>query len=188
MTDGNLAYRKEDCTDDPGWCFTAAVGKALPSTFFSYGVPSSGEPSQLPGMSTLIGGMTLPQETRDTETSTDNSYRPFSDQLDTPEAPAPFEASTGYQQYSPPAYGTSSGSAEQAASLRGYTDGFLTARIFSLYSLSKLGFVGQYVQDSISALGPAAVAPGTNDAYQSGFLYGLADGEAVVNAGLGDSP
>lgn len=72
----------------------------------------------------------------------------------------------------------------QRSATRGYSDGFLTARIFSLYSLSKLGFQGQYIADSIAALGPRVVAPGTEAQYQEGFLKGLADGEAVVAAGI----
>lgn len=176
------AYRKEDCVDDPGWCFTAAVGNALPSTFFSYGVLPGPEPSQLPTMSTLMTGM---PSSLVAGAPVSGPYQPFSGQ-DTPEAPAPFEASNGYAPSYPAASNAPPGSAE-ASSSRGYTDGFLTARIFSLYGLSKLGFVGQYVQDSITALGPAVVAPGTEDAYQSGFLRGLGDGESVVYASLGHS-
>ncbi|TRM70447.1 glycoside hydrolase superfamily [Schizophyllum amplum] len=33
------AYRTEDCDSNPGWCFRDAVGRSLPSSFFSYGQP-----------------------------------------------------------------------------------------------------------------------------------------------------
>ena len=160
----------------------------MPSTFFSYGVPPSGDPSQLPDMSTLAEGMPIPWTTQEASTSANTSYQSFSNTPSAPETPPAFETSATYPQYSSSADDTPSDSAEQAASQRGYTDGFLTARIFALYSLSNLGFVGQYIQDSTTALGPTIVAPGTEDAYQSGFLCGLADGEAVVNATLGHSP
>lgn len=73
----------------------------------------------------------------------------------------------------------------QLSSERGYTDGFLTARIFALYSLSKLGFMEQYISDSIQTLGSSIVSSGTEDLYHDAFLRGLGDGEAVVAAGLG---
>ena len=69
--------------------------------------------------------------------------------------------------------------------MKGYSDGYLTARIFALYGGSKLGFVGQYVEDSLAALGAPVVAPGTEDDYRSAFWRGLADGEAAVAAGIG---
>ena len=135
-------------------------------------------------MSTLAEGMSPPWLTQE---AADPSLRPF---LDAPAAlatPPAFEAFTESQEFPSSMNSTTSGPIEQAASKRGYTDGFLTARIFSLYSFSKLGFVGQYIQDSITTLGPAIIVPGTEDAYQDGFLCGLTDGEAVVGASLGSS-
>lgn len=32
------SYKKENCDEDPSWCFREAVGNALPSTFFSYDI------------------------------------------------------------------------------------------------------------------------------------------------------
>ena len=63
---------------------------------------------------------------------------------------------------------------------KGYQDGFLTAKIFAAYGLSKLGFTGQYILDSITTLGPSVIAPGTEQEYESGFMEGLSDGEAAV--------
>jgi glucan 1,3-beta-glucosidase len=128
-------------------------------------------------MSTLAEGMTPPQvdEVPDPD---DSSYQPYSSDPSS-NVPPVFDSPTGYPQ------SLSVDFAEQSSSLRGYTDGFLTAKIFSLYSLSKLGFVGQYVADSLAKLGPDAIASGTAGSYKSGFLKGLADGEVVVSASLG---
>jgi hypothetical protein len=65
---------------------------------------------------------------------------------------------------------------------KGYSDGFLSAKIFALYGLSKLGFIGQYINDSIVALGSGTdgITPGTEDIYRQWFLRGLQDGEATV--------
>ena len=71
--------------------------------------------------------------------------------------------------------------------MKGYSDGYLTAKIFALYGGSKLGFVGQYVEDSLGVLGSSIIAPGTEDDYRSAFWQGLGDAEAVVAAVLGGS-
>ena len=44
--------------------------------------------------------------------------------------------------------------AQEKSIVRGYSDGYITAKIFAAYGLSKLGFTGQYIADSIAALGP----------------------------------
>ena len=67
---------------------------------------------------------------------------------------------------------------------KGYSDGFLTAKIFAQYGLSRLGFTGQYVSDSIAALGQEIVEPGTESYYTEWFNHGLADGEAVISSNL----
>jgi glucan 1,3-beta-glucosidase len=63
---------------------------------------------------------------------------------------------------------------------KGYSDGFLTAKIFATYKTSKLGFIGQYIEDSIKALGPAIIEPGTEEAYRHWFRSGLGDGQLIV--------
>lgn len=159
----------------------------MPSTFFSYGASSSApQPTQLPDMSTLAEGMTPPST--DEGNPDANSYQPFAEDDESPEAPPAFETSGGYPGYASSDGNTPSVSAQQKSTLKGYMDGFLTARIFSLYSLSKLGFVGQYIADSLAALGPGTIAPGTESFYESGFMQGLANGEAVVYASLGRAP
>lgn len=67
---------------------------------------------------------------------------------------------------------------------KGYSDGFLTAKIFAQYGMSRLGFKGQYVADSIAALGPTAVAPGTENYYTAWFYRGLSDAESIVGAAV----
>jgi glucan 1,3-beta-glucosidase len=67
---------------------------------------------------------------------------------------------------------------------KGYSDGFLTAKIFASYNTSKLGFIGQYIEDSIRTLGPTVVASGTEGSYRQWFMSGLDDGEAIIAARL----
>ena len=68
---------------------------------------------------------------------------------------------------------------------KGYSDGFLTAKIFAQYGQSKLGFVSQYILDSISTLGPSTVAPGTENYYTAWFNRGLSDAQLIISAAAG---
>ena len=67
---------------------------------------------------------------------------------------------------------------------KGHSDGLMTAKIFALMDASKLGFVDQYVNDSIAALGPDAVDANSHQVYREAFLQGLSEGEANVRAML----
>ncbi|TFK54965.1 cytoplasm protein [Heliocybe sulcata] len=71
----------------------------------------------------------------------------------------------------------------QSAIHKGYSDGFQTSVIFASYGMSRLGFVDQYIQDSLSTLVPGQVAPGGEESYSEWFRTGLRDGEASVNGG-----
>ena len=67
---------------------------------------------------------------------------------------------------------------------KGYSDGFMTAKIFAQSGMSRLGFKNQYVMDSIKALGPSTVSPGTEDYYTAWFYHGLSDAESIVGAAI----
>ncbi|KAK7014964.1 putative dolichyl-phosphate-mannose--glycolipid alpha-mannosyltransferase [Favolaschia claudopus] len=58
---------------------------------------------------------------------------------------------------------------EQRSHDRGYTDGFAAAEFFCYYG-SRLGFIGQYMDDSIQGLGPEVIAPGTESYYRTALL------------------
>ncbi|KAI0082754.1 glycoside hydrolase [Panus rudis PR-1116 ss-1] len=137
------AYRKEECNNDPGWCFTAAVGKNLPETFFSYGPSSSSSASSSP-IKTL----------QSTASQTLN--------------PGPRRRSLIKDRLH----------GRRANTSKGYSDGFQTATIFASEGMSKLGFTGQYIHDSLAKLGKSVDA----DTYRNDFMKGLADGEAHVQA------
>lgn len=62
---------------------------------------------------------------------------------------------------------------------KGYSDGLSTAKTFASYNNSRLGFLGQFMQDTIGALGSSVIAPGTEENYKQGFIQGLAEGEAA---------
>src|ERR1700679_309017 len=55
----DIAYKKEGCADDPGWCFKDAVGNSLPASFHSYGQPSETDSAQ-PQSADLYPNMQLP--------------------------------------------------------------------------------------------------------------------------------
>jgi glucan 1,3-beta-glucosidase len=67
---------------------------------------------------------------------------------------------------------------------RAYTDGAMTAKIFAAHGLSRLGFVDQYVADTLAALGPAVIPPASAAAYSTEFLRGLRDAEDQIRSEL----
>jgi hypothetical protein len=67
---------------------------------------------------------------------------------------------------------------------KGHSDGLMTAKIFALMDSSKLGFIDQYVNDSIAALGPDVVGANSHQTYRDAFLQGLAEGESNVKSTL----
>ena len=75
----------------------------------------------------------------------------------------------------------------ETAITRGYSDGFLTAKIFAQYNLSKLGFVGQYIQDSVAALGPSIIEPGQETYYMEWFFKGLSDAQNLISVASSNS-
>lgn len=81
----------------------------------------------------------------------------------------------------------SNDSLEQRVASKGYSDGYLTAKIFAQYGTSKLGFIGQYIHDSIATLGPTVVPPTTEDLYSDRFMKGLRAGEDAVRSNLANS-
>ncbi|KAI0372834.1 glycoside hydrolase [Pilatotrama ljubarskyi] len=194
------AYNKEDCFDDPGWCFKAAVGRSLPSSFFSYGKGPVADPSHLPALADMAADMCSSPEDivamhpNVTDRSSDpalffdvsflpvdrrNHHRP-SRRSGAMHQQAVWKnrRDTTHQLPLDPS---------QRAISKGYSDGFLTAKVFALYGMSKLGFTGQYISDSIAKLGPEVVAPGTEQYYEDWFLEGLADGEALISASVDSS-
>lgn len=67
---------------------------------------------------------------------------------------------------------------------KGYSDGFLTAKIFAQYGMSRLGFTGQYIQDSLAAINSSIVAPGTEGEYTAWFNNGLKDAERMIGTAV----
>ncbi|KAL4253866.1 glycosyl hydrolase 5 (cellulase A) family protein [Abortiporus biennis] len=202
------AYRKESCNDDPGWCFSAAVGNTLPSTFFSYNTDKQVDPSQLAFLSSLF--------------STASSESPSAAQVvPTPDAYTPYRSATKYakryhlRRRSASSQGgtcslrrrgngnsgpsvqsngsptsssfdpTSTMTPSQRASSKGYSDGYQTAKIFASYGMSRLGFTGQYIRDSIAALGQNVISRDNEDTYTNSFMTGLQDGEALITKQVG---
>ncbi|THH18479.1 hypothetical protein EW146_g2512 [Bondarzewia mesenterica] len=170
------SYRKEECDNDPGWCFIAAVGRELPSSFFSYGRGPVTNPAQLQNLTDMgvdaSGFSSAVQAAFATPTA---FFQSASDQ-------SPSFSSSSQDPSFTKRDGTPSDlAAIQRSIFKGYSDGYLTAKIFALHGLSRLGFVGQYIEDSLRTLqSNVVVAPGTEDFYRTWFIQGLGDGEAVV--------
>ncbi|KAH9952177.1 glycoside hydrolase superfamily [Amylocystis lapponica] len=197
---GFWAYNKEACFDDPGWCFRAAVGTSLPSSFFSYGQPAVTDPSQLPSLADLVSDMNTPPASQiiasaqETPTTSPSSYDPPSAPLNRRQVIRRHGAShhwrrraTSFLSQSQRRDGADMSPTQQSIT-RGYSDGFLTAKIFAVYGWSKLGFTGQYISDSIAKLGPSVVAAGTEGDYEEWFMKGLRDGEAIVRSHVNPEP
>jgi len=148
------AYKKEQCKNDPDWCFIAAVGRRLPSTFFSY-PPVQGN-LRKPNSSTQPSS---PGRRSDASPTYHHRFDSIRDRRDkTEQYPAEVQPS------------------------RGYIDGFTAAKVFASNNRSRLGFTGQYIRDEITKAGPSLIVPGTEKDYKDAFLQGLIAGEHTVLA------
>ncbi|KAH9934661.1 glycoside hydrolase superfamily [Fomitopsis serialis] len=204
---GFWAYNKEDCSDDPGWCFKAAVGNSLPATFFSYGQGPLTDPNQLPSLADLMGDMSAPPASvvlASAQSSPTNASSMAMNDVQSTSTPSITERRwhsrgrtrdpTSWRRHSSWSnrrahkrdYDAGM-SPEQRAIAKGYSDGFFTAKIFAQYGMSKLGFTGQYMNDSIAKLGPGIIKPGTEGNYQEWFMKGLQDGENIVISHVGQT-
>jgi glucan 1,3-beta-glucosidase len=75
--------------------------------------------------------------------------------------------------------------ANQVAIARGYQDGFTSAKIFAQYGMSRIGFRGQYIADSLTRLvNSQMIQDGQQSTYKTWFLKGLSDGEAQITAAV----
>ncbi|KAI0362308.1 glycoside hydrolase [Trametes cingulata] len=197
------AYNKEDCFDDPGWCFRAAVGRTLPSSFFSYGKGSLADPSHIPALADMVADMSPPAPEDAVaaypNATEDTLYPAFSPQVGlfpvnrrsrhrTRRSAMPMYQVAAWRNRRRDAVEQLPLDPSQRAISKGYSDGFLTAKIFALYGMSKLGFTGQYISDSIARLGPGVIAPGTEQYYEEWFMEGLADAEALITTSLSSIP
>ena len=65
---------------------------------------------------------------------------------------------------------------------RGFSDGFMTAKLFAQQApgMSRLGFKWKYVEDSLRAHGPSIIVPGKEGYYREWFDKGLIQGETMV--------
>ncbi|KAG6853441.1 hypothetical protein C0991_004366 [Blastosporella zonata] len=178
------SYVKENCEDDLGWCFKAAVGKSLPATFFSYdNTPTN--PQRVKEMSSLIANMTFPSESEilGGQATNDRSAEPSVDK-DAGEA-----HSRRFVQVAPRTRfdaihrrnhaNDESLTPAQRSTVKGYTDGFSTCHKFAC-SFAKLGFIGQWVLDNM----PKDLEAGTEQDYRDGFGQGLMECQKRVGAAL----
>ncbi|KAH7915012.1 glycoside hydrolase superfamily [Hygrophoropsis aurantiaca] len=171
---GFWAYTKEDCSDDPGWCFKTAVGQSLPATFFSFGQALPTNDDQLQFLYSSVANMTAPigsfilskAHNSSMDIKNDSAANDFYGE----------ESLRGNSQNSTDL------TPEQKSVIKGYSDGFMTVKIFAQTGWSKLGFSGQYIEDSLNAHGSAIVMPGTEDRYRQAFKLGLGDGEDIIHS------
>src|SRR5882762_6798226 len=200
-----VAYKKDGCAGDLGWCFKDAVNNCLPATFYSYGQPQATNPAK--SESALFAKMQPPsvadilasaQKHPGTPNGVSDDFAPASKTYAADDwASSATTASAGFRRNVSPdpltpfvdrdSYGGMDMTPAQRSIAKGYLDGFLTAKIFASSNTSKLGFKGQYIEDSICALGPTVVAPGTEGLYRLWFMSGLQDGETIIKATLNPS-
>lgn len=89
------------------------------------------------------------------------------------QAPTPLESREGQ----------SSPTADERIMQRGYSDGFITAKMFAQHgpAMSRLGFKTQYVKDTVGMLkSMGAIGDGDGSEYEEWFWKGLNDGEGLV--------
>lgn len=180
---------KEDCDDDPGWCFKAAVNRSLPATFFSYGQGPYTTPSQLQTLVTVVANMSPPSDADILANYRNQNLSPRSRPSKgqrvpsshlgrmAPRFPHRFKA-IQQRNEKREMYDGADMTPEQISITKGYADGFQTGKTFAAYSVSKLGFIGQYIADSLVVLGPV-IAEGTEHYYSDWFVKGLRDAETI---------
>ncbi|KAF9466289.1 glycoside hydrolase superfamily [Collybia nuda] len=181
------SYMKEDCEEDPGWCFKAAVNNSLPPTFFSYGQESMKDRWQVQALTTTIANMAVPPYP-DTLAITASSgalaagrrneihLEPYNN----PQYHHRFEAVHLRRDWRRYDTGGSELTPGQRSLTKGYSDGFLAAKSFASVGISRLGFTEQFIRDIIAKLSPSVIVPGTESNYRDGFMKGLKDGENNV--------
>ncbi|KAH8117362.1 glycoside hydrolase superfamily [Phellopilus nigrolimitatus] len=223
------SYMKEGCDTDLDWCFKNAVGKTLPSSFFSYN-SSLTSPSKSASFVKAVAEMDLPSmkevldlaNTRTSLTPADHSTSSaMSSAATSTDASSDAATCIVSDVSASPSQGTSKRSLgihrqrfstihsrrsflsdmtkhkrdgmptsiesltpTERSITKGYSDGYLTAKIFAQYGMSKLGFTGQYIDDSIAALGETIVAPGTEEYYDAWFSRGLSDAGTLISAAV----
>ncbi|KAL5533128.1 EXG3_2 [Sanghuangporus sanghuang] len=188
------SYMKEGCDNDLDWCFKNAVGNTLPSTFFAYNSSTASSAARSLVFAHAVAEMELPSMTEVLDRSKDQSFSA------TPAADLRKRSiGAGHQRFfsvhsrrqflseiskhkrdGMPSVLAGLTAAEQSMA-KGYADGFLTAKLFAQYGMSKLGFKGQYVTDSIAKLGPDVIQPDTATIYSSQFAQGLLDAEKQID-------
>ncbi|KAF8575791.1 glycoside hydrolase family 5 protein [Ramaria rubella] len=200
------SYKKEGCSSDEGWCFKNAVGKTLPSTFFAYTGPTASATVPSPAVLSTLLNMHLPDITTILDRAAEEDSFPaafapeaeggrsdispsirFGNKLSSTGSVTShqrrhrFMAVHSRRQLFPSFGNSLSLSTTQQAVIKGYSDGFNTAKIFATFGLSKLGFEGQYIADSWKALG-GAMDEGQQDIYREWFGKGLVDGVTQVRS------
>ncbi|RDB24049.1 Glucan 1,3-beta-glucosidase 3 [Hypsizygus marmoreus] len=192
------SYKKEECEGDPGWCFKAAVNNSLPATFFSYGQAPVTDKWKQQALTASIGNITAPS-------TSDILARPQANNVNAAasstrrEAPGSSYDSSSHSRHHRfnavhghhhrrETYNGEELTDGQRLTVKGYTDGFIAAKAFAMVQNSKLGFVGQYVADSLAQLGPSVVKPGMEQIYRDAFGQGLSDGQGVVMSIINPSP
>ncbi|KAK0459612.1 glycoside hydrolase superfamily [Desarmillaria tabescens] len=145
------SYKKENCMDDRGWCFRAAVGTCLPSNFF----PFCNEPltDQLVQSVEGILSHTTHEMNFPGRDLTQNQTETMAQDISQYDCSAP-------------------GSGQGDDAKTGFCDGIATAQEFAMHD-SKLGYVQQYITDLFGR--------SKSDIYRTSFVGGLLAGEQMVS-------
>lgn len=198
------SYMMEDCDSDLDWCFKNAVGNTLPSSFFSYNSKPSTSPFKAAYIARSLAEMQMPSMTEVLQQPSPNASAVSDSDTtssDSDATPTPSLSSRNIGSYHQRFLAIHSHkmvhrhkragnvtqsltdlTATEQSITKGYSDGFLTAKIFAQYGFSELGFSIQYIQDSIKALGPEIIASGTEANYASWFHRGKADAESMIRS------
>ncbi|KAG6811324.1 hypothetical protein H0H92_007988 [Tricholoma furcatifolium] len=179
------AYLKEDCDNDPGWCFKAAIGDSLPEAFFSYDNTPT-DPQCVRKKSSLITNMSAPSASDILANQPDASDDPTDGPSRRGESSLKEHVSRQYRfeairrRHRPD---TEELTPSQRSIVKGYTDGFLTSKEFaSSGQFAKLGFIGQW----LATKQPVDLEQGTEQDYRRGFVQGLTEGQGRVQEALSE--
>lgn len=159
------SWKLENCDSNPGWCFEGSVGRYLPSTFNAWGLPIAPFSSDS-AKSKLLTAI--------------NAIKPPKEQARVGMVVKPQSQTRGIGSLAARAARLLAPTTDVAT--RGFSDGFLSARIFAASgALSRIGFSQQYRADSWNAhLTAKTFKKSEQDVYYQQFATGVQAAEAAI--------
>ena len=163
------SWNMENCDQNSGWCFKKAWSDVMNKTYNAWGFNDKVTNKTIDAVSSEIGKTTLPDKYQTGTVSRQSNSCPSSQSSNTRRAATSASSSS------------SSSSSTMDSDTQGYADGFTSAKVLaSRMELSRLGFVDQYIADSVNAYKNKLMTQPDSKTYSSSFQKGLSQIENLV--------